>query len=208
MSDRVRIPDGMKARLDAKATELGIPTEQMLGQHLERLLGGEIQPIVAGAAEVTLDVAADIILKHLDPAQAALLLDLCRENGRKPHEYVLSYAHLAHERGETAQMVGEVVMERGDAPAAVMLANHQACAFCEKPFVPARRGQLYCPDPDDGSESCGRKASLATLRADRDARLPRPARAEKGDVDQNRFAPRQVDTRAYRQLVASGRDES
>src|SRR3990167_749612 len=89
MSDpyRITLPTAMKDRLRTKATELGTDPQRLVEHTLEMLLGGEVKPLTA-ARRVTVEDAGEILLAHIEPSQAALILDICRGNGRKPYEYL------------------------------------------------------------------------------------------------------------------------
>jgi len=192
MSDpyRVALPEPLKDRLKAKATGLGVPVQKLVEQTLEMLVGGEVTPLVA-ARTVTVEDAGEILLAHIEPSQASLILDLCRDTGRKPYEYLLSYVYLAHERGETAKLIGEQFLS-ANAPRVDEPMGATACEYCGTALVNPRRGQRYCPDPDDGTESCGRKASLAEMRG------RRASRTRHAD---NRHAPSQVNVEVYRRAA-------
>ena len=110
----------------------------------------------------TLAEAATIFLRHLPEPMVDLITDLCRTENRQPAQYLLSYMKLAYDRGETA-----FFMPEGDL--AVYFAQpHQTapmlvptpCEQCRAVFMPTHLGQRFCPDPDDGSISCGRQHGL------------------------------------------------
>lgn len=193
--NRITLPEGMKDRLKAKAAELAVPHEKLIEQALEMVLGGQVKPLVTNRT-VSVEDAGEILLAHVEPAQAALILDLCRENHRKVFEYILSYVYLAHERGETATMVGESVLAAHTPAGADPLAGNTHCDHCRAPLVAPRRGQRFCPgpDPDDGTESCGRKHFLAEWRAHR------AARTKHAD---NRHAPTPVNVEVFRRAAQS-----
>ena len=189
---RLTLPTAMKDRLRAKAASLGVDVQKLVEQTLEMLLGGEVTPLV-GARTVTVEDAGEILLAHIEPSQAALIMDLCRDHGRKPYEYLLSYVYLAHERGETAMLIGEQFLA-ANMPTAAEAQGASACEHCGTPPVNPKRGQRFCPDPDDGTESCGRKHSLAELHEHR------AKRAGKAD---NRHAPSQVNVEVFRRAAQS-----
>lgn len=115
--------------------------------------------------------AADMILSLLPEAQRNLILDCAQEHGRPPLDFILSYCKLADERGETPTLVAESVAEDDDArlfPKSVgpsPIGQTARCEYepCGKTVTLTRRGQRFCPDPDDGTEGCGRKSTLAEL---------------------------------------------
>lgn len=184
---RIDLPLTMKDRLKEKARSLSVPVAALVEQALEMVLGGEVRPIVQ-PREVTAEDAGEILLSHVDPAQASLIRDLCKEHDRRAYEYLLSYVYLAHERGETATMVGETVMDRATVARDEAAPAGTTCEQCGKPLVSPRRGQRFCPDLDDGEASCGRKFSLAALHA---------ARAAKTKKIDNSNAPSQVNVGVY-----------
>lgn len=210
MPERVwfTIEDGLKARLTELALERGVSRDELAGQ----ALAAGLTPITQAAAdaimespssvrspvEPTLDDAADLILRHLPDHQRNLILDCCQETGRKPIEYLFSYIHIADERGETAMVMSE---QMGDerVPALLRPEETAMCAFggCRKSFTPTKRGQRFCPEPEDGSESCGRKATLEELHRRRPQR-----RAETGLSPRAQPpAPMQVDTAIYQRAA-------
>lgn len=188
-SYRIDLPLALRDRLKDKARELSVPVTKLVEQAVEMVLGGEVQPIMR-PRDVTVREAGDVLLGHIDAAQASLIRDLCREHDRHAYEYLLSYVYLAHERGETATMVGETVLDRETTARDEAAVVGAVCEFCSAALVAPRRGQRFCPDPpeDSGIESCGRKHSLAELHARRAARTK--------TVD-NRNAPPQQNVEPY-----------
>lgn len=188
---RIDLPITMKDRLKDKARELSVPVTTLVEQALEMVLGGDVKPIIR-PREVTVEDAGEILLAHIEPGQASLIRDLCREHSRTPAEYILSYVYLAHERGETATMVGESVLTRESLLRDEAAADGTVCEQCGTALVDAKRGQRFCPDVDDGTESCGRKHSLAELHT------RRAAKTKKAD---NSHAPTQVNVDVYRRAA-------
>lgn len=188
---KIDLPFTFRDRLKAKATELSVPVAKLVEQTMELLLTGEVTPIIR-PREVTLEDAGTVFLAHMEESQASLIRELCKEHERRPHEYVLSYIYLAFERGETATMVSETVLERHGIRAEDSVAGLR-CEFCGTGLVNPRRGQRFCPDPEDG-EGCGRKHSLAELHKRRAARTGKP---------DNRNAPPQVDVKVYSRAAQS-----
>lgn len=182
---RLDLPLAMKDRLKDKARDLAVPVAKLVEQALDMVLGGEVQPIIR-PREVTLEDAGELLLAHIEPGQAALIRDLCREHERQPYEYLLSYVYLAHERGETATMVGETVLERQVPTTGTPLTGALFCEQCRKPLSAPHRGQRFCPDPDDGTPGCGRQHSLAALHAHRASRT-------KGADNRNAPTPQNVE---------------
>ena len=178
--------------LDARARQDG-SLAKVLNDALEAYLTAPSTPLMSPPAIDTLDAAAQVFLAHIPPPMAEQILDMCADNGRKPHEYLLSYVNLAHERSETSMLASETSQDAMQIPK-VVVNTPGVCAFsgCRKSFILTQRGQMYCPDPDDGTESCGRKAHLEHLHA----RRPQDPRAA------NQLAPTQQDT-VGRQDMAS-----
>ena len=189
-SYRIDLPLAMRDRLKDKARELSMPVTKIVEQAVEMVISGEIQPPILRSRDVTVQEAGDVLLGHIDAAQASLIRDLCREHDRHAYEYLLSYVYLAHERGETATMVGETVLDRETVARDEAAVGGTACEFCGAALVAPRRGQRFCPDPpaDSGIESCGRKHSLVEMHARRAARTK--------TVD-NRNAPTQQNVEPY-----------
>ena len=130
---------------------------------------------------VTLDEAATTLMNFLPPTMVELIHALCAEHRVKPAAYVLSYCRLAYERGEVATHIAEGDVRRVDTgePTALFDQSEQVCAYCHKPFIVVRVGQRFCLDPDDGTPGCGRRNTLDTMHAGREAYLERtrPGRA-------------------------------
>lgn len=187
---RVDLPLTMKDRLKGKARELSVPVTALVEQALEMVLGGDVPPIIQ-PREMTVQDAGDLLLAHIEPGQASLIRDLCKEHDRHAYEYILSYIYLAHERGETATMVGETVMDRHSLARDEAAVTGAVCDWCKAVLVTPKRGQKFCPDPpeDSGEVSCGRKSTLADLHARRAAKTKK--------VD-NSAAPTQVNLDVYR----------
>lgn len=115
-----------------------------------------------------LDRAADAFLCALPTAFRDLILDLCREEHRSPAQYLLSYCHLAYERGEVNVLLDESTWNDavGSVPGTPLEAPK--CEHCGAEITGARRGQRYCFDRvDDPGASCGRQASLVAIQAKR-----------------------------------------
>lgn len=146
-----------------------------------------------GPAPQSLADAADIIMAALPEHQRQLILDVAQERGRRPHDFILSYCKMADERGETPSLIAEQITDEEDgrpfAPATKFqspIGQAAICAWepCGKAITISRRGQKYCPDPDDGTEGCGRKASLAEIHKRREEKT-------RGAIDQHKLAAAQ-----------------
>ena len=113
---------------------------------------------------VTLDEASAVFMAHIRPEQAELIRVLGAETGFTPANYLLGYAKVAHERGETAAMYDERVRyDRDTAGPQTVVPDLDATGTCEQCaaiFTPSRVKQRFCPDPDDGTVSCGRAWTL------------------------------------------------
>ena len=86
--------------------------------------------------------------------------------------YMLSHLHLVYERGETSYLMGEYseAVKAGTPADVNLLPESSTCEYCGGKFKPEKKGQRYCPPPDDGTEPCGRKASLEAIHKQRDVR--------------------------------------
>ena len=172
----VKPDEALHARVRQAATADGLS----IGEFLRRLIASHFEgPAAAASATPSRHAAAMALLKHLDPAHAELILDCCADSGRRPFDYLITYAHLAYERGEAATIWHDSAAPDDEealdaAPLAVetSVGTQAVCAYdaCHRSFTLTRRGQKFCPPPDDDTESCGRKAHLAALHA---ARPPR-----------------------------------
>lgn len=110
------------------------------------------------------DAAAEVFLAKLDPEHRQAILDCVTETHLSAAHYILNYILLARDQGLTSVTLPEAALP---VPLPAALEASKTCEFCAQPFTPTREGQRYCPDKDDGTESCGRKAGLAALRAAR-----------------------------------------
>lgn len=196
-----RANDETRATLKQRAAAEGVSMNAFTSKFVEAALAGaDHAPPSDIKGEITLDAAARKILEHADRGQAELILDLCEDVGREPADYLLSYLQLIHERGETATLMGE----RGatDTSVAKPVLGREtvaACAYCHGEFKVERRGQKYCPDPEDG-ESCGRKAYLDDLHR----RRPQSPVAVKPGAESRKpadFSPPQVNTVQYQRVM-------
>ena len=170
-------PEARKALLEAAAAS-GTPQIQLASQALVAGLAPEQRAITPLGApqEPTIDDAAVVFLRYLHPAQAELILAICEEEHRRPSQYLLGYAALAYDRGETAQFLAEDDHRAVDATARAFVGATLPCAWCNQPFIAARPGQKYCPDPAESAVmSCGKQATQAELHQRR-PRKAAPAR--------------------------------
>ena len=123
----------------------------------------------------------------------------------------MSYIHLAHERGETAVMASETVLDEIAAPPAASPGQVAAgatgtCLYCGGAFQAVRRGQKYCPDPEDGP-GCGRKAFLEDLHQRRPQTPFRGRQPQAAPTPSPPPAPTLLDTVALRQAMLAGTPE-
>ena len=146
----------------------------------------------AAKPPITLDEAAAGLLPYLPPPMVELIDTLCKEHHTKPAAYLLAYCRLAYDRGETAAYVAEDDARRADTgePASLFAGTESRCAYCNTLFKPSRIGQRFCPEPDDGTPGCGRRNTLETMHAGREAYL-RKTRPERDVI--NRIAAPRVD---------------
>lgn len=164
-------PDARRALLEAAAGS-GKGQVQLAS---EALVAG-LRP--GAAAPTTPDDAAEVILRHLAPSQQDFIRQLCKETNRKPLHYLLGYAAMAHERGETAFSMAEDDYRVADGFAKAQVGGTGECAWCQKAFVVARAGQKYCPDTDDPTTlSCGKQAAVAEIRKRRPEKASREREA-------------------------------
>src|SRR5262245_4607018 len=102
------LPDGLReqllAHLESGEENLNAFCLRAIETAFTGAPGTPAEPAPRGP--VTLDDAARTLLGHVPPPMAELITDLCAEHHRQPAEYLLSYAHLAYERGETALLLG------------------------------------------------------------------------------------------------------
>jgi hypothetical protein len=169
------LPDDLHARVKEYAESYGATYTDVVIALLDAALITDAAPrplttsttaIEAQRARdpVTLDEASAVFMAHIRPEQAELIRVLGAETGFTPANYLLGYAKVAHERGETAAMYDERVRYDRDTagPQTVVpdLDTTGTCEQCAAIFTPSRVKQRFCPDPDDGTVSCGRAWTL------------------------------------------------
>lgn len=136
------------------------------------------EAVLPSPEPISLDAACRVVLQHIDRDQAELILDLCQDTGHVPADYLLSYCQLIRDRQETAMLFDqERWVDEAVAKPVLGRETQASCEFCGAMFVVTRRGQRFCPDPDDGTEPCGRRAFLRDLHARRPAHRTRAATA-------------------------------
>ena len=141
-----------------------------------------------------LNTAVSTLLQYLPKEYGEQLIDQTRETGIPPAAYLLSQLKLVRERGEASFVEGEFIEALPSRHIPVELPKSVPCEYCGQPFEPARRGQRFCPQPTDGTESCGRKASLAQIHA------TRPPTAYPGS---EQFGPRQLSQTQMDMMMAA-----
>lgn len=119
-------------------------------------------PAPLAPRDITLHEAAEVILAHLAPDHRTLLLAIAADLGHPVEAFIMSYCHIAYDRGETAMVLGDRIP---DGPArAVVNQPPSGCEMCGKPI---KCGTRYCPEPDDGTPGCGRQAGLRIMHQKR-----------------------------------------
>lgn len=169
----VNVNDEAKRLIESFAVDRDCSQAQAASELIVRGAG---QPAPPPASVETLDAAAELFLRRLPEHQVELIRELAKDRSTTPAAFLLSYAKLAHERGETAVLIAEPDLEsvKQPPPPAPGVVG-AVCAHCGKPFEPSRQGQRFCPEPVDGL-SCGRQALLAEIHMRRAQRLAgRPA---------------------------------
>jgi hypothetical protein len=169
---KIKISEPRAVALRKQADELDISVNTLMAQIVE----GDTLGAPAAPREITFDDAASVFLGQLEPEHRKLIEDCAAETQRTPASYILSYIKLAHDQGNTAKAIPEAFDPTQKAVPAVALSN-KSCEWCQKPLED--RNARYCPAPDDGTEPCGRQASLHELRMKRsgqlaDKNLPHP----------------------------------
>lgn len=160
-------PEDFHERLKVYMDEHKIDNQSaFIRQAIEEAMNPVTLPAPAPPAPLTPNAAAEVILSLLPESQRFLILDIAKDKGRTPLDFILSYCRLAEERGETSSLIAEEVVQEEPVRYTTTLqqqsSEYVVCAFdgCRKSFIPTRRGQRFCPDPEDGTMSCGRKATL------------------------------------------------
>lgn len=160
---KISISEPRAAALRAQAEELDITINTLISQIVE----GETTPAPL-TAPPSFDDAAEIFLQQLEPEHRKLIEDCAKETDRSPASYILSYIKLAHDQGNTAKALPEALDPVINKPLHNATPGTKRCEWCTTPLEDLHA--RFCPDPGDGTESCGRQASLATLRNSRRAK--------------------------------------
>ena len=140
------------------------------------------QPIVAPTIPTpsrlkTAEDAAQLIVKCLDPEHQLLIYEIAKQRQLPLAAFVFSAMQLIKENGQTSVIMSGWA-DKSPAETVAPLPTTATCQWCQGSFIPTRDGQKFCPPPDDESDSCGRKAGLAEVRAKRDPHLVRQAYGE------------------------------
>lgn len=159
-------PEARRALLEAAAAAKR-PQIQLASDAL-------LRGLVGGAAQqeaMTPDAAASLLVDCLDPVQAELIRRLCKEEGKRPIQYLLSYASLAYDHGNTAVAIPEDDPRVSGTLAQGAVGRSVLCGWCGKPFTATRAGQKFCPPTVDETVtlSCGKQAAMAQIKAQRPA---------------------------------------
>ena len=160
---KIKISEPTAVRLREQAEALGIT----VNTHIAQLIEAHPAPTPTPQA-TTADEAAEYFLGQLEPEHRKLIEDCARDAMRHPASYIMSYIKLAHDQGNTAKSLPEALDQTVNTVAPVALSN-KSCEWCQKPLE--NRNARFCNDPTDGSESCGRQASLYVLRESRRKKL-------------------------------------
>ena len=161
---KIRISESRAGELRAQAEALDISINTLMAQIVEN------QTVPAPASRIASpDEAAAYFLDKLEPEHRKLIEDCSRETQSHPASYLLGYIKLAHDQGNTAKMLPEAPDPTRSQSSPVALSN-TACEWCHAPLE--NRTARFCPEPADGTESCGRQASLAVIRAARRKAAP------------------------------------
>ena len=179
MSSTIAVSDKLKETItELAARENRSQTSVAEEAILSGLNGLSMLPSPATPAPTTLADAAAIFLRHLPVPMVELITEMCQTEHRQPAQYLLSYMKLAYDRGETSFFMPEddlhVFFAHAGQSAPTLAPT--VCEQCHATFAPTRLGQRFCPDPDDGSISCGRQNGLDIVWKTR-PRQPNTARA-------------------------------
>mgnify|MGYP001565845511 CR=1 FL=1 len=165
MPSTIAVSDRLKQTIAELAARDGRSQSSVTEEAIMAGLNGtplDVPPAPPVRQPDTLTEAATVFLRHLPEPMVDLITDLCRTENRQPAQYLLSYMKLAYDRGETAFFMPEddlTVYFAQPHQTAPTLAPTK-CEQCSAVFAPTRLGQRFCPDPDDGSISCGRQHGL------------------------------------------------
>lgn len=156
---KIKISEPTAVRLREQADKLDITINTLIAQIVEGDTLADRAP-----RDSTPDEAAAYFLNQLEPEHRKLIEDCAKETQRHPASYIMSYIKLAHDQGNTAKALPEALDPTTQPVPPVALSN-KLCEWCQTPLE--NRNARFCPDPGDGTESCGRQASLFAVRSAR-----------------------------------------
>lgn len=162
----VDVPDDLLTQAKAAAEGEGIEFSALAARAILNELTTPAVPAPPPPA-VTEDGIADHFLARLDPVKARMITTVTRDRGSRPYEAFLAWILKAADQGESAAMAIPGRDLARAANVAIVPLGSAECQWCTRTFALTNPGQIYCPDPDDGTESCGRQAMKAEMRAKR-----------------------------------------
>lgn len=169
---KIKISEKRAAELRSQAEELDITINTLIAQIVE----GDTLAAPA-QRDCTADEAAAFFLTQLEPEHRKLIEDCAHDTHSHPANYIMSYIKLAHDQGNTSKSLPEALEVVKPLTAPTVALGNKYCEWCQKPLEDQHA--RFCPAPEDGTEPCGRQASLFTIRANRRTKetgseLPKP----------------------------------
>lgn len=172
---QIRFPGDLERRVRAEKEATGMSLNEIICDRVTASYddGHVAAPSVSvtETAQPTLEDAANMFLALLADDHQRVLKENMKEFKRTAAEYVLSSMKLVYDRGETSYMMPDAGFPSGvrfaDATPVPFVEKVLKCELCDnlidKPY--RTDDQRYCHEPEDGSDSCGRKAEQGRIRA-------------------------------------------
>ena len=148
--------------------------------YVETLLGdfvsqNRLPSVEVGERVITLPQACAVILEHAEADYRRLVNTFAKERKLPLEAFVMSALARTKERGETNVVMHEWLQKAPTVQEAKPDVNIRTCEYCEQPFQASKDDQRFCPEPADGSDSCGRKFNMAKIKADIESRRRPPS---------------------------------
>ena len=181
----ILVPPALVALVESTQEESGHgrpkkSLEKACKEYVETVLGDFVSqnriPVVSvGESPVALKDACDTVLHHLDSDHQRLIHTFAKERKLPIEAFIMSALVRTKERGETNVVLHEWLQKAPIQPEIKAVAGSHICEHCQQPFEAAYDDQRFCPEPADGSDSCGRKFNMAKIKADIESRRRPPS---------------------------------
>lgn len=141
---------------------------------LEEALGGARPDVLPPPEPATLPLAdaCATVLKHLHPEHAKLIQELAAEKQMSMVPFVMSPITFARDHGRVGVLAPEWLEKEPVTiqPETKQVVKAGVCEYCGNGV---KVGTRFCPPPEDGGDSCGRKAAMKVTYDMRDRNRPR-----------------------------------